>query len=81
MIEIYGKEYCVWCEKAKALLIERGIPYKYYTIGTDVDIEFIKETFPGIKSVPIILVNGFRIGGYESLEGYLEETNGYADDI
>ena len=82
MIEIYGKQYCVWCEKAKALLIERGIPYKYYTIGEDVDLETIKEKFPGVKTVPIIIVNGFMIGGYESLQGYVEESiSGYAHDI
>jgi glutaredoxin len=76
MIEVYGKPDCVWCEKAKSLLESRNIPFNYFSVGEDVDLELIKEKFPGVKSVPIITVDGFRIGGYESLQGYLEETAG-----
>jgi glutaredoxin len=34
------------------------------------------ENFPGVKTVPIIEVNGKHIGGYQELLGYLEETSG-----
>lgn len=82
MIEIYGKPNCNWCVKARELLNSKGINYKYYSVGEDVGIDFIIETFPGVKTVPIIVVDGFRIGGYEDLKGYIEETaGGYAHDI
>jgi glutaredoxin len=82
MIEIYGKPGCIWCERSVALLDTRNISYKYYTVGLDVDLNFIKDTFPDVKVVPIIVINGFRIGGYESLEAYVEETaGGYAHNI
>ncbi len=76
MIEVYGKHNCNWCVKAKELLNSKGINYKYYYVGEDVGIDFIIETFPGVKTVPIITVDGKRIGGYEELKEYLEETAG-----
>ena len=76
MIEVYGKSNCNWCVKARELLNSKGINYKYFSVGEDVGIDFIIESFPGIKTVPIIAVDGKRIGGYEELKNYLEETAG-----
>lgn len=82
MIEVYGKTNCNWCVKARELLNSKGINYKYYSVGDDIGIDFIIENFPGVKTVPIIVVDGFRIGGYDDLKAYLEETaGGYAHDI
>jgi len=80
MIEVYGKQNCNWCVKAREILNQHGINYKYYSVGDDVGIDFIMESFPGVKTVPIIVVDGKRIGGYEELRAYLEETaGGYGD--
>ena len=76
MIEIYGKTECNWCVASRQLLNERGVNYKYYNLGDDYGVDFLRENFPGVKTVPIIVVNGFRIGGYEDLKSYLEETSG-----
>ena len=76
MIEVYGKPNCNWCVAAKQLLNEKGINYRYLSVGEDVGIDFIIENFPGVKTVPIITVDGKRIGGYEDLKQYLEETAG-----
>ena len=76
MIEVYGKTECNWCVAARQLLNERGVPYKYYTLGEDYGIDFLRENFPGVKTVPIVVANGFRIGGYDDLKAYLEETSG-----
>lgn len=80
MIEVYGKQNCNWCVKARELLNNKGINYKYYSVGEDVGITEITEMFPGVRTVPIIAVDGKRIGGYEELKEYLEETaGGYGD--
>lgn len=82
MIEVYGKPNCVWCDQAKNLLSETRRTFNYYSVGTDISVDELKEKFPGVGSVPIIVVNGFRIGGFHDLKGYLEETSGgYAHDI
>jgi glutaredoxin 3 len=82
MIEVYGKTNCTWCVAARQILNERGINYKYYSLGEDYGIDFIQENFSGVKTVPIVVVHGFRIGGFEELKAYLEETSGgHADAI
>jgi len=36
--------------------------------------EQLLETFPLAKTVPQIVVNGFKVGGYTELAKYIEET-------
>ena len=82
MINVYGKQDCIWCERAKAIITERNIPFNYYSVGEDVGIDFVLEKFPGVRTVPIIEVNDKHIGGYDELKEYLEETaSGHADDF
>lgn len=59
---------CPYCEKAKALLKEFDIPYTEVVIGLDLTkAEFHEQYGPDVKTVPQLVVNGVRIGGYESL--------------
>ena len=76
MIEVYGRPNCNWCVAAKQLLNEKGINYRYLTVGEDIGIDEVKEAFPNVRTVPIVAVDGKRIGGYEELKQYLEETAG-----
>lgn len=82
MIEIYGREDCGYCVKAKELLEEYKIPFKYYLVGQDIDVGSVLERFPGVRTVPIVVNNGNMVGGYTELRDYLEETsNGFGDDF
>lgn len=74
MIQIWGKANCPYCEAAKQLLDNRNIAYDYLELGIDFERELILETFPGAKTFPQIVVNGVKIGGYDQLGTYLEET-------
>lgn len=74
MILIYGKEGCSYCERAKALCESQGFAFKYLTMGEDYTREQLFETFPGVKTVPQIIINGFKIGGYTELLNYIENT-------
>lgn len=76
MIEVYGKDGCIYCEKAVSLLNERSMKYTYYKLGEDITVDEFKEKFPGQKTVPVITTFGLNIGGYEALQGYIEETAG-----
>lgn len=76
MIEVYGKDGCIYCEKAVSLLNEHSMKYTYYKLGEDITIDEFKEKFPGQKTVPVITTFGLNIGGYEALQGYIEETAG-----
>lgn len=82
MIEIYGKQGCSFCDKAKNLLDNRNIPYNYYQMGEQYTLQEFVEMFPGQKTVPVIKVHGMKIGGYTELLGYVEETaGGHGDNI
>jgi len=82
MINVYGKPNCTWCVAAKNLLDNKNIPYNYYSVGEDVGIDLILESFPEVRTVPIVQINGKYIGGYDELKEYLEETSGgHADHI
>jgi len=74
MIEIYGKPMCPFCDQAKQLCETRQFKYTYKSLGTDYTKEELLETFPGARTVPQIVVNGTKIGGYNELTKYIEET-------
>lgn len=74
MILIYGKPGCTFCEQAKALCESRGFVFEYKTLGDDYTREQLLETFPGARTVPQIVVNGLKIGGYSELLKYIEDT-------
>lgn len=82
MIEIYGKNDCGYCIAAKELLEELKVPFNYFTVGEDVQVGSITARFPGVRTVPVVVVNGDWIGGYDDLKVYLEETKSdYGHDI
>lgn len=74
MIEIYGKPQCPFCDKAKALCEQREYKYTYKSLGTDYTREQLLEQFPNARTVPQIIINGEKIGGYDQFTTYLEET-------
>lgn len=76
MISIIGKTNCVWCTAAKTLLDQKQIPYNYLNAGEHISINEVMEMYPGVKTVPIISVDGKYIGGYDELKEYLEQTSG-----
>ena len=76
MIEVYGKDGCIYCEKAVSLLNQHNMKFTYIKLGEDITVEEFKKRFPEQKTVPVVTTFGFKIGGYESLMGYIEETAG-----
>ena len=78
--EIYTKDYCPYCVKAKDLLNTKGIEYTEYlitadnmsnTAGTNKQFatrEQLLERAPMARTVPQIWLDGQHIGGYTDLE-------------
>ena len=77
--EIYTKDMCSYCVKAKHLLRELGIPYAEYILSSGfgelapapnqryVTKDMLLERQPNAKTVPQIWINGEYIGGYTEL--------------
>jgi glutaredoxin len=74
-VVIYTKDNCTYCTQAKMLLSSKGINYNEMKLGVDFARESLMETFPQAKAFPIVVVNGFNIGGYTELNKMImEET-------
>ena len=69
---IFTKRQCPSCVKAKSLLSLRGISYNETIIGEDVLREQFIEMYPDQKTVPLIIMEGQKINGYERLVEYLD---------
>lgn len=76
MIEVYGRDGCSFCDKAQTVLEQYNREFAYYKLGEDLTVAEFQEKFPNQKTVPVIVANGTKVGGYNELLGYLEETTG-----
>lgn len=78
MFEVYGRNNCVWCDRAKALLDEKGLKYVYHNIEEDSKaLSEFKFIFRDAKTVPQIATGMYDsvnvIGGYEDLRTWLNK--------
>tara|TARA_B100000965_G_scaffold189147_1_gene157892 strand:- start:4006 stop:4260 length:255 start_codon:yes stop_codon:yes gene_type:complete len=73
-IEIWGKQLCTFCDRAKLVCDNRGFKYVYKELDTDFTREQVLEEFPGARTFPQIKVNGDIVGSYQQFEEYLENT-------
>jgi len=66
-IEIYSKEWCPYCTKAKALLRSKKIDYQEIDITSDAAGEQQMIDRSKRRTVPQIFIDGASIGGYDDL--------------
>jgi glutaredoxin len=73
MITIYSKNNCPFCDRAKALLESKDIPFTVIKMEDQPEArEFLMEQ--GLRSVPQIFKDGVLLpGGYQGLAGKDEE--------
>ena len=74
-IEIYTKDYCPYCKRAKALLLNKGLSFNEYKIDEQPKLrpEMIQRANGG-STVPQIFIGGRHIGGCDDMMA-LVETN------
>ncbi len=67
-VEIYSKDYCPYCTKAKVLLDTLGVAYTEYDITRDAEKQAeMLERRPSARTVPQIFIGGQGIGGCDDL--------------
>lgn len=74
-VVVYTKENCSYCMNAKLLLTNKGVLFREQKLGQDFTRETILEMFPSAKTFPVVVIDGFNIGGYLQLKEKLEESN------
>lgn len=67
-VEIYTREACGYCTRAKALLMNKGVPFTEYPAGDDIELrrEMIQRSHGG-STYPQIFINGRHVGGSDEL--------------
>ena len=80
MIEIYGKDNCPYCDKAKALCERIGEEYEYKLLGFDFTREEMMETFPTARTFPQIIVDGNKIGHDNMVRQHRSQGQGRHND-
>jgi glutaredoxin len=75
-VEIYTKPDCPYCTKAKHLLNTMSIPFSEQKLSVDFTREFLMDKYPHAKSYPVVVVDGFHIGGYSQLAEKIETEFG-----
>tara|TARA_B100000686_G_C16461240_1_gene797205 strand:+ start:599 stop:835 length:237 start_codon:yes stop_codon:yes gene_type:complete len=72
-VEIYTKDNCVWCTRAKNLMNDFNISYLEHDLSNeDERKEFYKEVGENVSTVPQVYINGNRIGGYKELSKWVD---------
>jgi glutaredoxin 3 len=70
-IEIYSKDNCTFCEQSKQLLKIHGRDFVEYKLDKDFTREILLSKFPEAKTFPVIVIDGFNIGGFNQLKEHL----------
>ena len=68
---VWSKYHCPFCDQAKALLRQRGIPFEEKKIGDGYSKEELLEAVPTARTVPQIFINNQLIGGFTELMAHL----------
>jgi glutaredoxin 3 len=71
---VWSKDQCPYCDQAKALLKQQGVPFEERKIGDGYTREELLEAVPTARTVPQIIINGKSIGGFTELRKYIDET-------
>jgi glutaredoxin 3 len=78
-VELYTWSYCPYCQRAKALLDEKNIPYTEHVMDDREEELNELRAKTGQRSVPQIFIKGKFIGGCDNL--YELEEKGELDSL
>jgi glutaredoxin 3 len=67
-VTVYSTTWCPWCDRAKALLKARGIPYDNVNIDTQPNFRQKLVELTGGYTVPQIVIGEQPIGGFRELK-------------
>jgi glutaredoxin 3 len=66
-IDLYSKDYCLYCHRAKELLNIKGIRYNEIDVTCDSNLEAEMRRRSGQRTVPQIFIGTRHIGGCSEL--------------
>ncbi len=66
-IEIYTKPYCPYCDRAKALLEQKGAEYTEIVASHDATLKAEMNARSGRYTYPQIFIDDLHVGGCDDL--------------
>jgi glutaredoxin 3 len=67
-VQVYSKQQCPYCVRAKALLTKKGIPFEEIDVEQDEAKRAWLVEASGQRTVPQIFVDGRPLGGFFEIE-------------
>lgn len=74
-VTIWTKPNCPYCSRTKNVLTAYSIQFEEKLLDRDFTREILQEQYPTAKSFPVVVVDGFYIGGYSQLAEKLNEQS------
>lgn len=62
---------CPMCMQAKTLAKSKNLEFQNIDIGKDITLEEFQTQYPAARAVPLILVDGDVVGGFNEFKNYL----------
>lgn len=62
---------CSYCMATKASLHSKNMEFNEFVVGKDLSTDELREKFPLARTLPVIMVDGKYIGGYNELMNHL----------
>jgi glutaredoxin-related protein len=72
-VTLYTKHDCFYCSQAKVLLASKNIQFTELKLNEDFSRANLLEMFPSAKTFPVVVVDGFNIGGFSQLQTIISE--------
>ena len=67
-VRVYTMDYCPYCERAKALLKQRGIAFEEIRVDSDDDAQWEElHRRSGMRTMPQIYRDDQLVGGFQEL--------------
>lgn len=71
-VELYTKDQCIWCDRAKGLLNAYSIDFVEFDLSNNEErLKFYENIGNNVKTVPQVFIDDKRIGGYQDLKEWL----------
>jgi glutaredoxin len=67
MYIVYTKDNCTYCDQAKTLLTQKGMPFKAYKLGEDISRDELIAKIPTARTMPQIMKEDRLVGGFMEL--------------
>ena len=67
-VQIYTKELCPYCARAKALLRKKGVAFEEIDVEGDDEMRAWLVEATGQRTVPQIFVDGRSLGGFTDID-------------